>query len=399
MKTLLVAALSALLVAPVNAQTPTGKSAAKRPQLLAHYMPWFDADLDAKRYGWHWTMNKRDPNKQDANGRRKIAAHDSPLIGVYDSGDPDVLEYHVLLMKIAGIDGVIADWYGDTDYLDYALVHRNTAALLAWAKKAGLSFAVCYEDQTVPKLVAGGKVAKEETTAYGQGILSRLERSWFADSAYLRLHGKPVFLVFGYAFYKSEDWAAILAPPLKPVAYFSQDTRREPATGAFAWVNPRPEGAANADRFYVASKGEGAFMPVAYPSFHDYYKEAGVGESYGRIDSANGKTLRETLSRAAKSRPPFIQIATWNDWGEGTSIEPGDAMKDAYLQIVQEFRRKQDKSFAYRPADLSLPRQLFALRKKHRKNAAVQQKLNTAFQYICGGKTAAAKAALLAIKP
>ena len=216
MNTLLFAALALSLAAPAPAQTPKSKPVAKRPLLLAHYMPWFDADPDAKRFGWHWTMGKRDPNKADATGKREIAAHDYPAIGAYDSGDPDVLEYHVLLMKIAGIDGVIADWYGDTDLYDYAAVNRNTAATLAWAKKAGLTFAVCYEDQTVPKLVDAGKVPGGDTTKYVQGVLSRLETGWIADPAYLRLQGKPAFLVFGNPAEPHVDWSAVLAPPLKP---------------------------------------------------------------------------------------------------------------------------------------------------------------------------------------
>ena len=49
--------------------------------------------------------------------RRKIlnilkAAHYYPKIGPYASNDPDVLEYHFLLMKAAGVTGIILDWYG-----------------------------------------------------------------------------------------------------------------------------------------------------------------------------------------------------------------------------------------------------------------------------------------------
>ena len=39
----------------------------------------------------------------------------------YDSADPVALEYHVALMKLAGIDGVIVDWYGMDNFNDYAL--------------------------------------------------------------------------------------------------------------------------------------------------------------------------------------------------------------------------------------------------------------------------------------
>ena len=50
------------------------------------------------------------------DGRATLASHYHPIIGPYDSGDPDVLEYHALLMKLAGIDGVVIDWYGTVEF-------------------------------------------------------------------------------------------------------------------------------------------------------------------------------------------------------------------------------------------------------------------------------------------
>jgi len=58
------------------------------------------------------------------------------------------------------------------------------------------------------------------------------------------------------------------------------------------------------------------------PGFKDIYKQAGVHASYGIIASRAGLTLSESLSQALESKAPLIQIATWNDYGEGTMIEP-----------------------------------------------------------------------------
>jgi hypothetical protein len=63
-------------------------------------------------------MNFFDPEKRVA-GQPQIASHYHPLIGAYDSGDADALEYHAIVMRLAGIDGIIADWYGRDDYLDW----------------------------------------------------------------------------------------------------------------------------------------------------------------------------------------------------------------------------------------------------------------------------------------
>ena len=67
---------------------------------------------DGSSWGIHWTMQYENPNIVDAMGKRQIASHYYPIIGPYDSTDPNVLEYHMLLMKYSGIDGVMIDWYG-----------------------------------------------------------------------------------------------------------------------------------------------------------------------------------------------------------------------------------------------------------------------------------------------
>ena len=76
-------------------------NSASHPVLLAHYMPWYTAKPFSDHWGWHWTMNHFDPEEQ-TDGQRDIASKYYPVIGPYDSGDPHVLEYHLLLMKLAG---------------------------------------------------------------------------------------------------------------------------------------------------------------------------------------------------------------------------------------------------------------------------------------------------------
>ena len=71
---------------------------AKSQLLLAHYMPWYRAKPFSQQWGWHWTMNHFDPEKQTEN-KREIASKYYPLAGPYDSADPDVIEYHLLLMN------------------------------------------------------------------------------------------------------------------------------------------------------------------------------------------------------------------------------------------------------------------------------------------------------------
>ncbi len=59
-----------------------------------------------------------------------------------------------------------------------------------------------------------------------------------------------------------------------------------------------------------------------------------------------------------------MQIATWNDWGEGTSIEPSHEFGYRDLEVVQAARRRLDSRFAAQPDDLRLPNELLKLRRK-----------------------------------
>src|SRR5688572_10865190 len=114
--------LLTLLLIPSQAQE-------ERPLFFVHYMPWYQAPNMRGSWGWHWTMDHFNPNVLNEAGQPTVASHYMPLTGPYDSQDPAILEYQVLLMKMSGIDGVIADWYGTEDFRDYVGINQATLAL------------------------------------------------------------------------------------------------------------------------------------------------------------------------------------------------------------------------------------------------------------------------------
>jgi len=326
-------------------------------------MPWYAAKPHSTVWGWHWKMNTFDPEKT-TNGKQQIASHYRPLIGPYDSGDPAVLEYHLLLMKLAGIDGVIVDWYGLTDHFDYAVLHRNTEALVRAAGKLGLKFAICYEDQTIPKLVAARKLSAADRVKHARGELDWLRRNWFAEKHYVRLEGRPLLLSFGYDGLTEKEWEGVLGDQTDPPVYVSEHRKRLAAAGAFDWPIPE-EYPACLDRFEKIATDLEPSIPVAFPRFHDIYEEGKAGESYGRIGDEDGRTWTITLDRALKSRPAAVQLATWNDWGEGTGIEPTEEFGYRDLEAIQSLRRAHiDPEFAFRSVDLRLAYRLWQERRK-----------------------------------
>ncbi|MCC9601258.1 glycoside hydrolase family 99-like domain-containing protein [Stieleria sp. JC731] len=311
-----------LFIAPNVSCAQSDHQLRKSPStsVLVHYMPWFKAEPEDGRWGWHWTMNHFDPNVT-VQERRQIAANHYPLIGPYDSGDEDVLEFHLLTMKLAGIDGVIVDWYGLSNYRDYAILHRNTTRLLQQCERLKMKFVICYEDQTIPALVDAKKIPPDGAVDHASEEINWLSQYWFKSGAYVKLDGKPVLLSFGHSGLTDDQWKACLDRLKSPVLYFSQDYRRDGAAGAFGWPAPKV-GLSQVDRFISESKSWERSIPVAFPRFNDIYKKAGINEGYPVLPDNKGQTFKSTFTKAIGSKAAIVQIATWNDWGEGTQIEP-----------------------------------------------------------------------------
>ena len=349
--------------------------ASQRPQVMAHYMPWYSTKEVSGHWGWHWTMNKFDPEKKLPDGRREAASHDYPLIGLYDSGDPHALECQVQLMKLAGIDGVIVDWYGIRKHNDYAPVHANTQKLISVIKRAGLKFAICYEDQSIKHMVAGGALKKEDALSHGREVMRWMNENWFRDEAYLKVDGAPLLLVFGPQYFEEPaQWRELFSGlSLQPRLHVLPHLMKKAGTDRkYGWppvhggkeVKPR-DWRASLDRLYSGGSVADSVVGVAFPGFRDIYAEAGLHDSYGHIAENNGATFRETFDRAMASGTKVVQIATWNDYGEGTVIEPTRRNEFRFLEDVQRrLRPVATDGSRFEAATLRLPVELYRLRKR-----------------------------------
>lgn len=377
--------------------------ASDSPKLMVHYMPWYASKPVSGHWGWHWTMNRFDPEKTDEIGKREIASHYYPLIGPYDSSDPVVLEYHILLMKLAGIHGIIIDWYGIEDFYDYATLNRNTSHIIDFARKAGLEFAICYEDQTVKHMVNRNHIGEDDSIKHARKDMKYLQGEWFHDRLYLKLGDRPVLLVFGPQYFmKSSQWDSLFSVlDIRP-QFFTQDHRLSPSgTGAFSWppMWKSQDGVLSwescndyLDQFYEKAASWPSAIGTAFPGFHDVYEEAGGRNSYGYLDAQEGKIFDYTLHKAIINHTDIIQIVTWNDFGEGTNIEPTEEYGYRYLETIQELRRKHtDPRFPYVSEDLTLCKQLYDLRRKYGDNQDIMLKLDEVFDLLLTGKLADAK--------
>ncbi|MEA3188730.1 MAG: hypothetical protein QOD99_2560 [Chthoniobacter sp.] len=136
-------------------------------------------------------------------------------------------------------------------------------------------------------------------------------------------------------------------------------------------------------------------MPVAFPRFHDIYSEAGVHTSWGRIPDEDGGTFTRTLCRSLESRAPLVQIATWNDWGEGTMIEPSQEFGYRDLEAVQRLRREfVDPQFPYQADNLRLPYRLYSLRRRQSQQPLLKSELDKIAHLLATGALTEAESLL-----
>lgn len=389
----------------LKVEAPTLRTT-QTPLFLAHYMPWYSAPPVSKGYGWHWHMGFYDPFAV-VDGQRPIATHYYPLIGPYDSSDPRVIEYQLLTMKAAGIEGVIIDWYGIDAAFDYPEIHKASQVLFAAVKKAGMTFAVCYEDQSVAKLVAAKAFTEGEAVARTAATFRWLDQNWFRDPAYLKRDGRPVVLNFGpQKFTLWSDWEKIFATAaVRPWSVSLEDHAEHDADGFYNWPAMARSGGGTLrpdvlvdqlNTFYAKTRKAPWLVASAWPGFHDIYQQAGVAASYGFLDDYDGETFRLTLGAALKAKADVVQLATWNDYGEGTVLEPNKVRGYGPLEDLQAVRRQADSGFAFAGRDLRLPLQLF---QKRQEPGVDQAKLDQVAAALFAGNPALARDLLGALPP
>ena len=369
---------------------------------MVHYMPWYASKQFSGHWGWHWTMNHFNPDNIGPNGKQTIASHYQPLTGAYDSNDPALLEYQVLLMKFTGINGVIIDWYGRENFRDYSDIHRNSLNLIKHIKKAGLKFAICYEDQSVKHLINDKKIKISNDLSYAKKELLWMEKHFFADESYLRLNSQPVLLIFGPQHFKKNQWNPIISVLKNKVQLFTLPhlNNQIQEAGSFGWPPVHGGHKITKDvwmnylqKLYTDHNGK-PFIASVFSQFHDIYQQAGIHKSYGYLDSSGGNTFEVTFQMALKSSSEIIQVATWNDYGEGTMIEPTKEFGYRYLEFLQAYYIKNHEH-PFHKNDLQLPIKLYQLRKKYQNNKSISRELDQASLFLFDSKIKEARDILI----
>ncbi|HEV8638131.1 MAG TPA: endo-1,3-alpha-glucanase family glycosylhydrolase [Chloroflexota bacterium] len=271
-----------------------------------------DAPVVAKYYAWY-----------DENTWGNGTLTDQPA-QPYRSSDRAAVERQVGQAQSAGIDGFELNWWGPDNPTD-----ANLQMLLEVARAKGFKV-------TVDVDLNSPFIRSRDDAARALGYLKR----YYGDPAWFRVDGRPVVSFYGIRKYSTGDWAAIRATSGNGDALWIGEGDQFGYLQVFdgmhpysvAWSgNPSAQLAsyANRTRAYPGKLWVATVMPG--------YNDTRLGRPNGfAVDRQGGNYYRNLWQGAIATQPAFVVITSWNEWPEGSYIEPSRGYGDLYLSITRE---------------------------------------------------------------
>lgn len=278
------------LVAAALLASPATAGDGRRVAAIFYY-PWYGTP--ARDGAWqHWQQSGGAPPKRIGSGFY-------PARGAYSSSDPAVLRAQMGEIADAGIREVIVSWWGLTSAEDGRLT-----AVVAAARAHGLGVA-----------------------AHLEPYAGRTAESAGADVAYLGRLGIRDVYVYDSAAIADADWAALNAG-LRDVRLFANTALAgKAAAGGFAGLYTYDvlvyTGGAFPRLCEQARKLRLVCAPSVGPGF-DARRATGEPRVRAR---AGGAVYDHMWAQALRSGAPIVTITSYNEWHEGTQIEPARARR------------------------------------------------------------------------
>jgi hypothetical protein len=307
---------------------PCPADARDKRLVLAFYYAWYDQSF------WQKSLS------------------DQP-VQTYTSTDPAAMERHVLWAQQAGIDAFIQGWYGPQ--VEYNQTEPNFVTLLGIAAKHGFKAAVYFE-VTSPFFHSEADVL---------AALQHLLTVHANHPAYLHVGGKPVIFFWRQGRFPAESWAAIRnqvdpdrntiwieeGVTLSHMAHFdghhlySVAWDAQPEQQLLKWSRWIRDWSAEhgADRYWVAT---------VMPGYNDLVTCRTDAFVRGR---AGGDYYRRCWEGAIQSGADMVIITSFNEWLEGTQIEPSVTYGDFYLNLTRELGDRYRSGPVYLAPEIAPP--------------------------------------------
>jgi glycoprotein endo-alpha-1,2-mannosidase len=272
--------LAALLVPAALGKSPKPASTA------IFYYPWYGTPTFDGNYR-HWEDRGHKPPSD-------IASSFYPARGIYSSSDPVVLDGQMSEIAHAGIGEIVVSWWGKGSPEDLRL-----AAVSRASRDHGLQVAAHLEPYD------------------GRTVAGTL-----ADITYLRTLGISDFFVYHATDFPPEEWAAVTAK-LDGVRLFAQTNLVGFAQkGGFDGVYSYDILTSGGAQFRRVCEQAHRVHLLCGPSVGPGYSaRRATGDMRGK-PRADGRTYDAMWTSALRSGADLVTITSYNEWLEGTQIEP-----------------------------------------------------------------------------
>jgi glycoprotein endo-alpha-1,2-mannosidase len=308
---------------------------APEPLVLAFHYAWYETPWGPGGRWAHWDEHGHLPDRVQG-GRRDAGAAHQPLDGLYDSADPAVLRRQLRELAFAGIDASVVSWWGEGHTSE-----RVLGALLSQAQAAGSAHRVTVYYETAKW---GGRAGAEEIAAELRGILDRHGRhpNWLA------LGDRPVLWLYVVHTLPRELWARVreALAPYDPVCIADVGDGLDPSWldlfEGYHTYNPLGTLAGGGDLAGLyrraaedAHRRGRLFAGTVLPGYDDRM----VRDPGTVLPRRDGGTYLESWRAAEAAPADWIVITSYNEWHEGSEIEPSVEYGADYLAMTRQLAR------------------------------------------------------------